>query len=147
MSVREWPRDRPRLVYVASPMRRCGTTFVARLIALHPDVTASPAVGEDHALESASHLERFADDVTSRFRGRRQPPPESRRRLMAAAGGGLVDFLCTCALDAERPVIVAKTPAAAGVETFQDLFPVQCTTGPTARPISIASQQNPTQRQ
>lgn len=121
------PAEARAPVFIVGIAQRSGTHFLYDLLVRHPDCRPARAATswegswEDHLLDYSHLLSRYADLVATSNRLNR---PDTRARLMRSLGLGLTDFvegLDGVVDDPRRPV--TKTPVAAGLERFPELFP------------------------
>lgn len=113
--------ERPTPIFILGILERSGTNFLWDLVSAHPDVGIREPIYEDNLLRSAHLLQRYVDEVASRWRDPRwNVSPDEPGALLRHLGSGIAEFITT---RATTPYVVVKTPNVSNLEMFFDVFP------------------------
>src|SRR3954462_3809893 len=111
----------PTPIFILGILERSGTNFLWDLVSAHPDVGIRAPIYEDNLLRSAHLLQRYVDDVASRWQDPRwNVSPDEPRELLRHIGGGIAEFITP---GATTPYVVVKTPNVDNLSMFFELFP------------------------
>jgi hypothetical protein len=114
--------EKPRIVFVLGMTNRCGSTYVADLLRLHPLCSGTRPDVEDYFVYHADKLVDFAQQVSSAGWERKSKEPDITGALLQHLGNGVVAFLAMRGRRGSMRIVV-KTPNVRNLNHFFAIFP------------------------
>jgi hypothetical protein len=110
-------------VYMITPVQRCGSNFLANMLAIHPVFQIPRVLEEDFMLEHAHYLSEYLEQTYRRWKRLDwiRDPSAYREQLQNHLGNALRAFLMTEVDEGRRPLL--RTPVADNVDKFPVFFP------------------------